>query len=120
MLQVAVARECAEWLRNKAEIKSLKHANPAQMRMIHIDNPDSEKNVCINGTVDFTTDGLGITTSDRIDANTCLYGQESTSVYLQLLTAFGTEKLRLKMLRKGFWKIYRSCSRRTPLNSFIS
>lgn len=43
MLQVAIARECAEWLRNKAEIKSLKHANPAQMRMIHIDNPDSEK-----------------------------------------------------------------------------
>ena len=100
MLQVAVARECAEWLRNKAEIKSLKHANPAQMRMIHIDNPDSEKNVCINGTVDFTTDGLGITTSDRIDANTCLYGQESTSVYLQLFDSLWNRKTEVEDVKE--------------------
>lgn len=82
MRQSAIAKECAEWLRNKAEIKSLKKENPAQPRLIHIDN--SNDSVCINGSVDFTTDGLGITPSNRIDSNTCMYGNEFTYVYLQM------------------------------------
>lgn len=64
--QTNIARECAEWLKNKAEIKSLKFPNPAQPRLIHIDNPTKE-NVAISGTVDFTTDALGVTPSNRID-----------------------------------------------------
>ena len=58
LTQAAVSKECAKWLSDKAEIKSLKKANPAQPRLIHIDsNKDA---LSINGTVDFTTDGLGI------------------------------------------------------------
>lgn len=82
MRQSAIAKECAEWLSKKAEIKSLKKENPAQPRLIHIDN--GSDSVCINGSVDFTTDGLGITPSSRIDSNTCIYGNEFTSVYLQM------------------------------------
>ena len=100
MLQVAVARECAEWVRSKADVKSLKHANPAQMRMIHVDNADADESVCINGTVDFTTDGLGITASDRIDANTCLYGQESTGVYLQLFDSLWNRKTEVEDVKE--------------------
>ena len=70
--QSHIAKECAEWLKQKAEIKSLKHSNPAQPRLIYIENPDD--NISINGTVDFTTDGLGITNSNRIDSNMCIYG----------------------------------------------
>lgn len=80
--QSAVAKECADWLRKKAEIKSLRKENPAQPRLIHIDNNDDS--VCINGSVDFTTDGLGITPSNRFDSNTCMYGNEFTNVYLQM------------------------------------
>jgi len=82
MRQSAIAKECAEWLSEKAEIKSLKRENPAQPRLIHIDNGNDS--VCINGSVDFTTDGLGITPSNRIDSNTCMYGNEFTYVYLQM------------------------------------
>ena len=64
--QSHIARECAEWLKEKVEIKSLKQPNSAQPRLIYIENPDD--NVSINGTVDFTTDGLGITNSNRIDS----------------------------------------------------
>lgn len=66
MKQSAIAKECAGWLRKKAEIKSLRRPNPAQPQLIHVENstnPDSC--LSINGTVDFTTDGLGITPSDR-------------------------------------------------------
>lgn len=57
MKQAAIAKECAQWLEKKAEIKSLRQANPAQPRLVYIENP--EDNVSINGTVDFTSDGLG-------------------------------------------------------------
>ena len=81
MKQAAIAKECAEWLKNKAEIKSLRQANPAQPRLVYIENPDD--NVSINGTVDFTSDGLGITPSNRLDSNMCLYGKDYTISFLQ-------------------------------------
>jgi ERCC4-related helicase len=81
MKQAAIAKECAEWLEKKAEIKSLKQANPAQPRLVYIENP--EDNVSINGTVDFTSDGLGITPSNRLDSNMCLYGKDYTVGFLQ-------------------------------------
>ena len=81
MKQAAVAKECAKWLQEKAELKSLKEANPAQPRLVYIENSDD--NLSINGTVDFTTDGLGITPSNRLDSNMCLYGKEYTLGFLQ-------------------------------------
>ncbi len=81
MKQSAIAKECAKWLEKKAEIKSLKQANPAQPRLVYIEN--QEYNVSINGTVDFTSDGLGITPSNRLDSSMCLYGKEHTIAFLQ-------------------------------------
>jgi hypothetical protein len=81
MKQAAIAKECAQWLEKKAEIKSLRQANPAQPRLVYIEN--HEDNVSINGTVDFTSDGLGITPSNRLDSNMCLYGKDYTISFLQ-------------------------------------
>ncbi|WP_088187856.1 helicase-related protein [Desulfosporosinus sp. FKA] len=82
MRQSAIAKECANWLREKVKIKSLKYQNPAQPRLFYVDNgPDS---IAINGSIDFTTDGFGITPSNRIDYNTCIYGKEFTSIYLHM------------------------------------
>lgn len=81
MKQAAIAKECAQWLEKKAEIKSLRQANPAQPRLVYIENP--EDSVSINGTVDFTSDGLGITPSNRLDSNMCLYGKDYTISFLQ-------------------------------------
>ena len=78
--QSSIARDCAKWISEKVEMKSFKKPNPAQPRMIHIDNPKDA--VMINGTVDFTTDGLGIIPSNRIDSNMCIYGKEMTAAFL--------------------------------------
>ncbi|MFZ3101975.1 MAG: hypothetical protein WA113_07220 [Desulfitobacteriaceae bacterium] len=48
-------------------MKFLKQANPAQPRLVYIEN--SAENLSINGTIDFTSDGLGITPSSRWDSN---------------------------------------------------
>ena len=74
MTQSAITRECADWIKNKVEVKSYIKPNPATNRMIHIENLSSDDNICITGTVDFTSDGFGTTYSDRQDNNMCIYG----------------------------------------------
>ncbi|WP_425447857.1 helicase-related protein [Dethiothermospora halolimnae] len=79
--QAHIAKECAQWLKDKVEIKSLKKANPAQQRLIYVENSDT--NVSINGTVDFTADGLGFTSSSRNDMNACIKGKEATYQFIE-------------------------------------
>ena len=43
--------------------------------MICVDNND-DSSIAINGTVDFTTAGLGLNKSDRQDMNQCVYGKD--------------------------------------------
>ena len=78
MTQSAVTRECAEWIEKKVEVKSYIKSNLATTRMIHVENLSDEDNISITGTVDFTSDGLGITSSDRQDMNICMYGRQFT------------------------------------------
>ena len=85
MNQAAIARECAKWLEEKAEVKSFKTKNSAQPRLIYAEKADDA--LSINGTVDFTSEGLGIVKSDRIDSNMCMYGKEFTTHFLQMFDA---------------------------------
>lgn len=73
MTQGHISKECYNWINEKVDIKSFKIPNVAQPRMIHIANDNSD-DVVINGSVDFTTDGLGISSSDRVDMNTLAVG----------------------------------------------
>ena len=66
----------------KVDIKPLKIPNASQPRIIHVHNETSDE-LSINGTIDFTTDGLGITASNRIDSNLCMSG-EATKGLLDL------------------------------------
>lgn len=77
LTQGSISKECSDWIREKVEIKSFKTPNEAQPRMICVDNGD-DSDIAINGTVDFTTAGLGINKSDRQDMNQCVYGRDFT------------------------------------------
>lgn len=82
MRSASIAKECAQWLSDKAEVKMFKSKNSAHPRLIHVENKDDA--LSINGTVDFTTEGLGITHSNRVDSNICMYGKEFTGHFLQM------------------------------------
>lgn len=82
MCQASVARECAQWLERKAQIKMFTSPNSAQPRLVYIDN--GADSVSINGTVDFTTEGLGLTPSSRVDSNLCVYGSDCTAQFLKM------------------------------------
>lgn len=75
LTQGSISKECSDWIREKVEIKSFKIPNEAQPRMICVDDGD-DSGIAINGTVDFTTAGLGLTKSDRQDMNQCVYGKD--------------------------------------------
>src|SRR5690625_1588941 len=81
MTQSAIAKECAEWIKNKATFKSFKQKNPAYPRLMHIEN--KHDTVAMGGTVDFTADSLGLIPSTRTEAINNLYGREHTIGMLQ-------------------------------------
>ena len=84
LTQSAIAKECADWLRQKVKIKSYRETNPAQMRLAYVEAANPEEDIAIQGTVDFSSDGLGLTPSARNDVNTCLYGRTTTQGLLML------------------------------------
>ncbi len=81
MTQGSVSKECSKWIKDCVEIKSFKNHNEAPLRFICVDNGD-DSNIAINGSVDFTTAGLGITSSDRHDGNMCSYGISSQTFFM--------------------------------------
>jgi len=56
--QKRVARECAEWIRQKVEIRSVRHAQLLHGKMYHIANAGVEE--AIMGSSNFTVRGLGL------------------------------------------------------------
>ncbi len=77
MTQGPIAKMCSEWISDKVEVKSFKSNSVATPRMINVQNENVEDNISISGSIDFTTDGLGLTPSDRPDANMCVFGEVS-------------------------------------------
>jgi len=56
--QRRVARECAEWIKEKVEIRSIRKSNLLHGKMYHIDNNGVEE--AILGSSNFTVSGLGM------------------------------------------------------------
>jgi len=75
-----VARQCAQWLENKAQIK--KSSSPVPQSLFHIQNPDGQS-VAIHGSSSFTTTGLGFAPSRGFDMNTLSATPEQTTGLLE-------------------------------------
>ena len=56
--QKRVARDCAEWIRQKVDIRSIRHAQLLHGKMYHIANAGVEE--AILGSSNFTVRGLGL------------------------------------------------------------
>src|SRR5438552_12947993 len=66
--QKRVAKECAEWIRRKVDIKSVKQTNFLHGKLYHVRN--GEADAAILGSSNFTTRGLGLqTTGSNIELN---------------------------------------------------
>ncbi len=65
--QKAIAKECANWIKEKVNIKSIKQANLLHGKMYHINNNGIEK--ALVGSSNFTVSGLGYGTVPNIELN---------------------------------------------------
>jgi len=75
-----IARECAQWLRQKAEIRAV--SLPVFQNLFHIENPDGST-LAIHGSSPFTSAGLGIVPSDGYEMNTCFTTPTETDSFLK-------------------------------------
>jgi ERCC4-related helicase len=65
--QKTVAKECAEWIKNKVSIKSIKNADLLHGKMYHIDTENRES--ALIGSSNFTVSGLGFNEHSNIELN---------------------------------------------------
>lgn len=65
--QNRVARECAEWIKEKAQIRSIIYPNFLHGKLYHIEKNGVEK--AIMGSSNFTVNGLGLGNSRNVELN---------------------------------------------------
>ena len=65
--QKATARRCAEWIRNKADIRSVRSAHLLHGKLYHIENPAASH--AIVGSSNLTLRGLGLSKLSNIELN---------------------------------------------------
>jgi phosphatidylserine/phosphatidylglycerophosphate/cardiolipin synthase-like enzyme len=61
--QKRIARECADWITKKVDIRSMKRTNLLHGKMYHIDTPTNSDHAII-GSSNFTVHGLGLGEDD--------------------------------------------------------
>jgi SNF2 family DNA or RNA helicase len=79
--QSSIARECAKWIDDKVELRSLKDSTVAPVKLYHIDNSNGDQ-FTIQGNSDFTAEGLGFTYSNKMNINSLTDDRESTKELL--------------------------------------
>lgn len=80
MQQVAIAKECANWVKQKVQIKEVKTKGVIPFNLYHIDN--IKNTTAIQGSSNFSSVGLGYTHSDSFAMNTLVQDRETTNGFL--------------------------------------
>ncbi|MBP7954267.1 MAG: ATP-dependent helicase, partial [Nitrosomonas sp.] len=65
--QKEVASRCADWIRNKVEIRSIRESNLLHGKLYHVD--DGRREHALMGSSNFTNRGLGLSNAPNIELN---------------------------------------------------
>lgn len=97
--QSEIAKECANWIKEKVEVKAYDEEYPLPQKMYLMENKKEESS-CIVGSSDFTSGGLGIVSSNKLDMNSFV----KSSMYAQQMIAqfdmFWNDKEKAKDVKK--------------------
>lgn len=78
--QVSIARECADWVRKKVQVKEVNTQGTLPFNLYHVDN--STDNIAIQGSSNFSSVGLGYTYTDALHMNTFVKDSQTTRDFL--------------------------------------
>ena len=69
LAQKALARACADWIRSRVKIRTVKQKNFLHGKLYHVKNPDGAGSAALTGSSNFTRRGLGFGFTPNIELN---------------------------------------------------
>ncbi len=97
--QSEIAKECAEWVRKKVEVKAYDEEYSLPQKMYLMENK-REENSCIFGSSDFTSGGLGIVPSKKPELNTYAKNTAFTQQFLNQFEMYWNDRDKTKDVKK--------------------
>lgn len=99
LTQSKIARECAEWLQKKVEVKSFKATLPT-MNMITVEN-QNQNSISLLGSATFRSSNLGFTYSNQPALTTYTDDQMATEQYIQWFNTNWEDKNQLEDVKEN-------------------
>ena len=98
--QSEIAKECAEWIRKKVEVRAYdeEHALPQKMYIMEQNNGEDSY---IFGSSDFTSSGLGVVSSNKSEMYTYMKDRASTQTMLDLFNKAWSDNEKVKDVKKA-------------------
>lgn len=93
--QSEIAKECAEWIKNKVEVRAYDEEYQLPQKMYLMENNNIE-NSSICGSSDFTSSGLGLVPSSKIEMNTFVKDNTHTEQMVKQFNLFWNDKEKVK------------------------
>ena len=98
--QSEIAKECAEWIRKKVEVRAYDEEHALPQKMYIMEQNDGEDSY-IFGSSDFTSSGLGVVSSNKSEMNTYMKDTISTQAMLDLFNKAWTDNEKVKDVKKA-------------------
>ena len=98
--QSEIAKECAEWIRKKVEVRAYDEEHALPQKMYIMEQNESE-NSYIVGSADFTSSGLGIVPSNKIEMNSYEKNTNSTQMWLMQFNMLWNNNEKVKDVKKA-------------------
>lgn len=98
--QSEIAKECAEWIRKKVEVRAYDEEHALPQKMYIMEQNDGEDSY-IFGSSDFTSSGLGVVSSNKSEMNTYMKDTTSTQAMLDLFNKAWTDNEKVKDVKKA-------------------
>ncbi len=92
LIQTSIAKECATWIKKKAQFKSIKKYNVTDAKTIHVVNSNSKKEFSIQWTLDFTSSWLWFSPSKKMELNVYSEDIETTKEALMWFDEIRNDK----------------------------
>ena len=91
LTQSKIAKECADWIRDKADFRSLRKPDKSSSKFFHVRNQNGN-DFSVHGSVDFTSSGLGTSPSRRLEMSQYSDDSETTNEMLEWFDEIWTNK----------------------------
>lgn len=98
--QSEIAKECANWIKEKVEVRAYDEEYPLPQKMYLMENKKEESS-CIIGSSDFTAGGLGIVPSSKLDMNSFVKSSVYTQQMLVQFDMFWNDKEKAKDVKNS-------------------